>query len=225
VISRTSAVGAALCAATLVARPARAGDVDGRIVLPVNFQPVAEPSKAFWRVENGIVGVLAALRDPRASMVVLLEGTDAKVEPPAASPTMVLRDGGLFPAVLPVVTGTTVEFRNEDHRTHSLHAVGAERASFEPQPTAPGAQRSQRFRSLGAQEIRCAEVPHVRATVLVLSSRLFSKVDDAGAFKIAGVPTGRYSLRVWYAGSYVHGQPIDVPAEGSVTVEVALLPR
>jgi len=202
-----------------------AGDVGGRIVLPVNFRPVVEESKSFWRVENGVVPVLASLRDPRGSMVVLLEGADGKVEPPAVAPAMVLREGGLWPAVLPVVVGTTVEFRNEDRPSHSLYADGAERGAFEPQPLAPGARRSHTFRTPGAQQIRSAELAHIRAIVLVLGTQMFSSVDDAGAFKIAGVPTGRYSLRVWYAGSYVHGQPIDVPAEGPVTVEVHLLPR
>ena len=158
-------------------------------------------------------------------MVVLLEGSDAKVEPPAAAPAMVLREGGLWPPVLPVVVGTTVEFRNEDRPAHSLYALGAERGAFLPQPLAPGARRTHRFRKAGAQEIRSAELAHIRATVLVLGTQMFSSVDDTGAFKITGVPTGRYSLRVWYAGNYIHGQPIDVSAEGPVTVEVHLLPR
>lgn len=214
-----------VCAATLLPGGASAGDVDGRIVLPVNFQPIVETTKCFWRVENGIVPVIASLRDPRGSMVVLLEGADAKVEPPAVAPAMLLRDGGLWPEVLPVVAGTTVEFRNEDRPSHALYALGVERAAFDPQPLAPGARRSHKFRTPGAQEIRSSDLAHVRAIVLVLGTRLFSSVDDAGAFKISGAPTGRYSLRVWYAGNYVHGQPIDVPADGPVTVEVHLLPR
>jgi hypothetical protein len=199
--------------------------VEGRIVLPVNFQPAVEPSRAYWRVENGIVPVLQSLSDPRSDMVVVIEGNEARVEPPKLAPAMVLREGRLWPAVLPVVAGTTVDFRNEGRLGHALYARGAERASFPPQPLAPGAQRSHQFRALGAQEIRCDEVPHIRGVVLVLGSSLFSGVDETGAFKIAAVPPGRYSLRVWYAGSYVHGQPIDVSAEGPVTVEVHLLPR
>ena len=204
---------------------ARAGQVEGQIVLPANFQPAVEESKSYWRVENGIVPVQRSIRDPRGVMVVVLEGAENRPPPPAVHPAMVLREGGLWPEVLPVLVGTTVDFKNESTMVHALFARGAEGGSFKAQPLAPGAQRSQPFRTPGAHEIRCAEVAHIRAVVLTLATPLFSSVDLAGGFKIGGVAPGRYSLRVWYAGSYVHGQPIDVPAEGPVSVAVHLLPR
>jgi hypothetical protein len=212
-------------AAIGMAGAARAGQVDGRIVLPANFQAAVEDSKAYWRVENGVVPVQRTIRDPRGVMVVVLEGAEIRPTPPVIHPTMVLREAGLWPAVLPVAVGTTVDFKNEGGMLHALFARGAEGGNFKAHPLPPGSQRGHTFRTPGAHEIRCAEVAHIRAVVLALDTPLFSAVDQAGQFKVAGVPPGRYSLRVWYAGSYVHGQPIDVPPEGPVSVAVHLLPR
>lgn len=225
VIPSPPARAAGLLAATLCYGLALAGEVDGRVVLPPNFKPAEEKSGAYWRVENGIVRVLPSLRDPRGTMVVVLEGSESKPKPPPVHPAMVLREGGLWPPVLPVIAGSTVDFKNEGRLTHSLSAGGTEGAKFSNLSQGPGVKRSHRFDTPGVYEIRCADVPHIRAVVLALSTSLFSPVDERGGFKIAGAPPGRYSLRVWYAGNYVHGQPIDVPAEGPVTVEVQLLPR
>ena len=222
---KTTARVAGLLVATGLSAAVEAGQVEGQIVLPANFQPAAEESKSYWRVENGVVPVQKGLRDPRGLMVVMLEGEEKRLTPPTVHPAMVLREVGLWPAVLPVVAGTTVDFKNEDGMEHALLARGAEAGSFKAQPLAPGGQRSHAFRALGAHEIRCAAVAHIRAVVLSLATPLFSAVNEAGGFRVDGVAPGRYSLRVWYAGSYVHGQPIDVPAEGPVSVAVHLLPR
>jgi hypothetical protein len=51
-------------------------------------------------------------------------------------------------------------------------------------------------------------------SVIVTSSPLFSVVEDKGGFKIADVPEGHATLKVWSNGAWVHEQEIDVTAKG-----------
>ena len=56
--------------------------------------------------------------------------------------------------------------------------------------------------------------------MLVLKSNLYARPDERGAFKIDNVPEGKYTLRVFFRGSFVHEQTIDVPTRKEVDVTV-----
>jgi hypothetical protein len=58
----------------------------------------------------------------------------------------------------------------------------------------------------------------MEGAVLVLKSNLYARPDDRGAFKIDGVPEGKYTLRVFFRGEFVHEQQLEVPTRGAVDV-------
>jgi hypothetical protein len=83
-----------------------------------------------------------------------------------------------------------------------------------PERLSSGAIRKQRFATAGEYLVRCTEYPHIVISVIVTSSALFSVVEDKGGFKIADVPEGHATLKVWSNGAWVHEQEIDVTAKG-----------
>lgn len=202
---------------SLLAPAAASGSaVQGSIQIPVGFQAEVDTTPSLWLLENGVVPIAPPLEDPRTQMVVVLDGGQAATLPPANF-AAALRDMRVDPRVIAVVTGSSVEFKNEDRAVHALYAPGDDRIPAQPQ--ASGSSRTIKFTAPGVYQIRCKEVPHVRGAVLVLPSGRFAVPKAGGAFKMEDVPPGSYTLRVWYGSGYVHSQPLEVRGD-SVSVEV-----
>jgi hypothetical protein len=85
----------------------------------------------------------------------------------------------------------------------------------------PNETNHHRFGTPGSYEVRCSEVPHLATTVLVLNEPQFALIDNKGGFQFPELPLGTYTLKVWYAGGWIHSQPVTVQA-GRTTVEVKL---
>jgi len=72
----------------------------------------------------------------------------------------------------------------------------------------------------GTYRLRCSEVPHLVATILVVEAPQFTLPDETGAFGFNDIPAGSYTLKVWYHGTWVHSQPVAV--QGKIRVEVLI---
>ena len=119
------------------------------------------------------------------------------------------------PYVLPVVQGSTVEFHNSDNLQHNVFAVGSD--EFNLGTWTRGASREYTFSKLGEVAILCNVHPEMEAYVLVLQNPYFARLDSAGSFRIANVPSGEYVIKAWYRGK-TKKQSVKVPATGSITI-------
>ena len=200
---------AACLAAALLAAPALATSVKGQVA-----QPPRRPA-GYWRVESGVVPVQPAA--PRPDTVVVLQGW--KGAAPAAK-TVTVEIAGLQanPPVVVVGEGSVVEFKNGDRVPHDL-SVPDQPSLMPLERLAPDKMRRQRFAEAGAYLVRCAEYPHVAVSVIVVSSPYYAVVDEKGNFKIADVPEGKGTLRVWSQGRWAHEQELEVAGK-SVDVPV-----
>ena len=118
-----------------------------------------------------------------------------KAGPPAERPVMDQKDKAFVPRVLPVVVGTTVEFKNGDPFKHNIFSPDGERynlGSWEQ-----GRSRTYTFRRPGVYRQLCNIHPEMLAYIVVLETPYFALTDKDGNFEIAGVPSGKYVLRVW----------------------------
>ncbi len=119
------------------------------------------------------------------------------------------------PFVLPVVQGSTVEFRNSDSLQHNVMGVGSEK--FNLGTFNQGAVRDHTFGSMGDVTLLCNIHPEMEAHVLVLQNPYFTRLDSAGEYHLAKVPAGDYVIKAWYNGK-VRKQNVTVPSSGSVNV-------
>jgi plastocyanin len=187
---RVIVTGAALAA--LLAGPLRAESVvEGRVALPkADHAPVLNQRYSIV-AHNGVLSPYPPLA------VVYLEGS---FPAPAVLPDaqMVQRDLNFFPALLPVMVGTRVAFPNEDDTYHNVFSyspakrfdLGRYRADEKPVPT-------EVFDVAGLVTLRCDIHEHMRAIILVLNTPHFVLSDAAGAYRLAGLPAGRFVLKVW----------------------------
>lgn len=201
--------GAAALAAPPKGAAAPAGNVRGTVSLPDQLRTSRDGTSGYWRLENGVVPIGAPHRSVFQDTVIVFElGVGAT--PTSLTATVEITGIDFSPRVLPVQTGTTIEFKNLDRFAHNLYSPGND-SFFKNELTPPGGSRKVRFFAPGATNIRCAEFPHMEGAVLVLPQLHYARPDASGAFT-AQLPEGRYTMRVFVRNRWVHQQALEVGA-------------
>jgi plastocyanin len=196
--------------------PALAAPIKGTVHLPVELKH-ARTFTGHWRVENTNVAIQSA--GLRGGTIVMIVGPHFQAVPPK-SVAVEIAGQQATPAAVVVSEGTVVEFKNSDKVAHDLSIPGQPNI-MPPERLSTGTVRKQRFSASGEYLVRCSEYPHIVISVLVTNSPLYSVVDDRGAFRIADVPEGHATLKVWSNGRWVKEAEIDVPSRGlDLTVKV-----
>ena len=208
-----------LFAVALLPGVAGAAAVKGTVLLPDSMRQPRDETQGYWRLENGVVPVTSQPRSVFAETLVVFESS-AAATPGNTTATVEMLGLDFSPRVLPVALGTTVEFKNSDKHLHVLWSP-ENTSFFKQEPTPPGSSRKVRFFAPGAVLIRCSEFPHMLGAVIVLAQPLYGRPDRDGAFAVS-VPDGRYMLRVFARGRWVHQQPVEVNAQmGELKIKVA----
>lgn len=165
--------------------------IEGRVELPKSrHSPIA--SKRYEIVSKG--GVLAPYP---AFAVVYLEGNFPK---PVSLPVLqiVQKNLAFDTALLPLRTGTKVEFPNLDDTPHNIFSFSpAKRFDLGRYTAAERPIPSQTFDKPGLVTLRCDIHEHMRALVLVLDTPHFVRTDNEGRFRLSGLPSGSYKLKAW----------------------------
>jgi len=194
----------------------------GKIVLPPKLtMKVPFRAPGYWRgLQNEVLKRRPPLVDPRQIMIVVLEGRGLPKDV-AVKPEMRMSDMRFWPPVLPVHRNQTVAFINDDKVKHEVVSDG-EAISVKSMPLPPGTKGRHSFNELGSYKLTCKEVPHLKATVLVLDSPKFARVASSGVFFFPDVPDGQVTLKVWYDGTWIHKQTVDLAGSKShVSVEIS----
>jgi plastocyanin len=99
------------------------------------------------------------------------------------------------PHVVPVVRGTTVDFKNSDHLTHNVFSPDGE--GYNLGTWGYGEVRPHTFATLGVYSQLCSLHPEMEGFVIVLQNPYFAVTRADGSFTIPNVPDGQYTLKVW----------------------------
>lgn len=133
-------------------------------------------------------------------------------------------DKEFVPHVLPVVVGTEVRFPNHDQIHHHVYSFSRTK-TFET-PLYKGEEAPPvLFDQLGAVKLGCNIHDWMSAVIFVVPNPLVAVTDAEGAFAIADVPDGAYTVAAWHEGLKGKGdevrQQIEVRA-GAPEVTFAL---
>ena len=165
--------GACLLAA-LAGRPAAAAEVAGRVDL------------------RGKDGALA----PAAGAVLWVPGVGAPA-PPAAAPVMASKDKRFEPHVVAVPLKSRVVFPNLDKIFHNVFSRSGGN-EFDLGLYRGGKSRDFQFATPGLVRIYCNIHSEMAAYVMVLEGAAYAVADEAGRYRIAGLPDGRRDVHVWH---------------------------
>jgi plastocyanin len=171
--------------------------------------------------DNGTVsGTVAAKGLPNAANIVIsLEAPGLAARPPAAPLEVDQKNQVFIPHVLPVVRGATVRFLNSDPFAHNVFSPeGRYDLGSWPQ----GQAREHTFTKAGVYTQLCRVHPEMEAFIVVLDTPYFATTRPDGAFQIANVPAGRYTLVAWSDKLKTTRQAVTVEPGKNTSVQVTL---
>lgn len=172
--------------------------------------------------QASVEGVLTSPADPTGGAVVFLVPLDPAAPPPVLDSVVVDQLNLRFePRVTVVTPGTRVSFRNSDPTGHNVFSPPTIGADFDMGTYARGDERSHLFSEPGAYLIFCHVHPEMVAYVVAVPTAWFAVTDDAGRFRIAAVPAGRYTLRVWHRRLRDPSRVITVPETGTLRLTIS----
>ena len=178
--------------------------VEGRVELPKSHSAPVMNKRYEIVTKGGVLGT----NPPIA--IVYLEGSFSKA---TNLPTkqVAQKDLTFVPALLPVQTGTRVEFPNLDDTYHNIFSyspakrfdLGRYRPDEKPAP-------SQLFEVAGLVTLRCDIHEHMRGLILVLDTPHFVLTDSEGRYRLTGLPAGHYTLKAWVDSRTTREHPVDL---------------
>jgi len=128
------------------------------------------------------------------------------------------KNESFVPYVLPVITGTIVDFPNRDRTFHNVFSL-SKAQRFDLGRYAAGRFKSVRFDHAGVVRVFCDIHSHMNAFILVFAHRFFAATDESGAYRIDNVPPGTYNLAVWTDGRVRVERSVRVGEEGGTVTQ------
>jgi hypothetical protein len=113
-----------------------------------------------------------------------------------------------------------VDFPNFDDTFHSIFSyspakrfdLGRYRSDERPVP-------SQRFDVPGLVVLRCDIHEHMRGLILVVDTPYIVITDPDGRYRLAGLPAGHHTLKVWLNSHSTLERPVDVRGDETLRVD------
>jgi plastocyanin len=132
-------------------------------------------------------------------------------------------DRTFIPHVLPVQTGTWVQFPNSDNIRHQVYSVSPVRRFQLPLYIGKPAYPVQ-FPKAGVVPIGCNIHEQMSAYIVVVDTPYFATVEK-GQASLADVAAGTYTVRVWYPGMKSEPEPQAVTIADGETRQVTFAIR
>jgi plastocyanin len=151
-----------------------------------------------------VKGDKAARAHAEENVLVWLTPAAGAVRPaafhPTQNPRLLQKNKSFEPHVLVVPVGSVVAFPNRDPFFHNVFSL-FEGKRFDLGLYEAGSSRDVHFDKPGTSYIFCNIHPEMSAVVVALDTPYYGISDRRGQVVIADVPSGKYTLRVWYESS------------------------
>jgi plastocyanin len=156
--------------------------------------------------------------------VVYLESASGTVAAAADKKAVMDQKGLLFqPHVLVVQTGTTVEFLNSDKVQHNVFwpSISGDKKKGHNMGTWPqGEKRPFKFTDPGVVSLLCNVHPEMAGYIIVSPTPYFAETGADGAYTLANVPDGDYTITAWHEGKKTQSKKITV--KGDTAADITL---
>ncbi len=178
--------------------------LEGRVELPKSRAAPVQAKRYEIVTKAGVLST-----QPPLAVVYL----DGNFQRPASLPIKELaqKDLTFVPVLLPIETGTRVEFPNLDDTYHNIFSysptkrfdLGRYRPEERPIPSVV-------FDRPGLVTLRCDIHEHMRGLILVLSTPYFAMTDTAGRFRLDKLPPGKHMLKAWIDSRTTREKPVEL---------------
>jgi plastocyanin len=178
-------------------------------IIGLAFAATAEAAVIKGVVEGG-------KRIKRSPVVVYLGDASGEFKKPVANPTLDQRNMTFIPHVLPIKTGTTVDFLNNDEVKHNVFSPDHEKYNLGTWPK--GAIKQYTFDKKGVYTQLCNVHPEMESFIVALDTPYFALTDKDGNFELQDVPPGDYTIKVWHEKLRFKKQQIAVSEKGAENI-------
>ena len=173
--------------------------------------------------QSGVAGSVKGKVSPGKS-VVYLESASGTVAAAADKKATMDQRGLLFqPHVLVIQVGTTVEFLNSDKVQHNVFwpSISGDKKKSHNMGTWPqGEKRPFKFTDPGVVSLLCNVHPEMAGYIIVSPTPYFAETGADGAYTLANVPDGDYTITAWHEGKKTQSKKITV--KGDTTADFTL---
>lgn len=126
------------------------------------------------------------------------------------------------PRVLGVRVGQPIEILNSDATVHNVHALPMQNQEFNVSQTRAGMRTTKIFTVPEVMvRFKCDFHGWMGSHVGVMSHPFFAVTDAAGAFSIAGLPPGTYTLEAWHETFGTRTEQVTIAANGRQAVALS----
>lgn len=207
--------------------------VEGEIALPDGGvkQPDVEYPGFVDRIPNPITEIRQF--DPRPEVVVVLEGGPVDAEggkPESGAVTWELGPHAFGTPIVAVALGQRVDIKNRSKGVqHPLYSPNYPDL-VSKDPIGPGGVRTVEVKEPHrAIVIRSQDLPHLEGRIVAFPTRYFATLDrrdPKGKYRIENVPSGKWTVRIWYRDGWLPTQQVvEVGTKGTTTVPRITLPQ
>ena len=219
-----------LCAACVAyGAPARSADITGSVIysgtLPQRTKVPITIDQYICGTDKDAEDLVLGPKRGVQNAVVWLENAPAGAKWEAPPPKVEMDQKGCVfaPRMVVVPVGGTVEFLNSDRLLHNLHSVSKENATFNrTQPR--GRVVPITFTRPEIVAVTCDLHSWMKSWVVVAEHPFYAVTDSAGAFRLSGVPPGKYRLRMWQEVLGDAARKVEVGSQGgAVTFDIKAL--
>lgn len=125
------------------------------------------------------------------------------------------------PHVLAVLVGTTVDFLNSDAVLHNVFSPDACADKFNLGTWPKGQSKSYTFKKECVATLLCKVHPEMEAFVIAVPTPYFAVTKADGSYRIADVPDGAYTVKVWHQKLKATQKAITVAGATAADFEIA----
>jgi plastocyanin len=138
-----------------------------------------------------------------------------------AEETIVMKSREFLPHVRVVRVGGSVGFPNDDPFSHNVFS-NTTLGAFDLGLYREGVTRAAQFARPGVYPIYCNIHHRMVSFVVAVPTPWAAQPADDGRFALRDVPPGQYVLHAWHERGGQVRQPVEVRADGTVSVELSL---
>jgi plastocyanin len=129
------------------------------------------------------------------------------------------------PHVLGVMTGQTIEIRNDDETTHNIHPTPKDNREWnESQPPKAAPLEKNFAREEIMLPVKCNQHPWMKMYVNVVKTPFYAVTGADGKYEIKGLPAGDYTLAFVQEKLGEQDQKVTLAAKDSKTVDTSFKP-
>lgn len=195
---------------------------DGRAPKPRAIRMGADPVCAAQHKEPAyseavVVNSNSTLKNVLVSIEKGLEGQSYDVP---EEPLILDQRGCRYePHVWGIMAGQTVQILNSDPTLHNLHSLSKVNTQFNFAMPKIVKKKAHVFKkSEDIFKIKCDVHPWMGTYVGVFTHPFYSVTDDTGAFQLANVPPGTYTIRAWHESKRLPAQTMTVTVKDGEAV-------